>query len=177
MPVVEGKLLLRPSKMHPSSFKNILKGKVIIVGIGNILRGDDGLGSVFIERLTSRLRGGIKLKGKMEFVCFDAGTTPENYAGKIIKEKPDTILIVDALHLGKNPGDYEILKKEDIAKCGLTTHDLSPNMFIDYLEKETKANIYMLGVQPEAIKMNTGLSEPVIQALNKIEEGLLECIS
>ena len=163
--------------MHSPSFKNILKGKVIIVGIGNILRGDDGLGPVFIERLILRLQEGAKLKGKMELVCFDAGTTPENYAGKIIKEKPGTILIVDALHLGKNPGDYEILKKEDIAKCGLTTHDLSPNMFIDYLEKETKANIYMLGVQPEAIKMNTGLSEPVIQALNKIEEGLLECIS
>ena len=98
--------------MHPPNFKNIFKGKVVILGIGNILRGDDGLGPVLIERLTLRLQKSANLKGNIELVCFDAGTTPENYAGKIIKEKPGTILIVDALHLGKNPGDYEILKKK-----------------------------------------------------------------
>ncbi|MFH1362969.1 MAG: hypothetical protein ABIH45_01995, partial [Candidatus Omnitrophota bacterium] len=61
-------------------FCNILKGKVVIVGIGNIYRSDDSFGPQLIERL----QGGINA------VCIDAGTTPETYTGKMIKEGPDT---------------------------------------------------------------------------------------
>ena len=147
----------QPSLNYPERSR-----KIVILGIGNPLRGDDGLGPALIGRLS----------GKVKAVCFDAGSAPENYAGKIVKEKPDTILIVDALHFGKKPGEYELLKKDDIAKCGFTTHDISPNMFIEYLEKETGANIIFLGVQPASLKMGEGLSEPVKQALNEIEKAL-----
>ena len=143
-----------------SFLENILKGKIVIVGIGNTLRGDDGFGSAFIERL----------KGKVKAVCIDAGSAPENYAGKVVKEKPDTILIVDAIHLGKNPGEYELLQKDDILKFGFTTHDISPNMFIEYLEKETRAAIYVLGVQPENLSFGEGMSDSLQQALEKIIE-------
>ena len=39
------------------------KGKVVIVGIGNLLRGDDGFGPALIERLS----------GNVEARCIDAG--------------------------------------------------------------------------------------------------------
>ena len=76
-----------------SKFKDILKGNVVFVGVGNILRRDDAFGPVFIG----------ELKTKVPAVCIDAGTTPENYTGKIIFETPDTIIIVDAAHLDKAP--------------------------------------------------------------------------
>ena len=150
-----------------NALKEILKGKVVIVGIGNTLRGDDGLGPALIARL----------RGKVKAVCLDAGSAPENYAGKIVKEKPNAILIVDALHLDKRPGEYEILKKDDIARCGFTTHDISPNMFIEYLKEETGADIMILGIQPGNLKMGNELSEPVKQTLDKIGEELIECMS
>jgi hydrogenase 3 maturation protease len=157
--------------------QNIFRGKVVIVGIGNILRGDDGLGPALIERLSQLLHAGARLKGNAGAVCLDVGNAPENYAGKIVKEKPDTILIIDALHLAKRPGEYEILVKGDISRCGLTTHDISPTMFLEYLEQETGADILVLGIQPENLKMGDGLSEPVKQALRQIEERLIECMS
>jgi Ni,Fe-hydrogenase maturation factor len=33
-------------------------------------------------------------------VCINAVTIPENYIGRIAREEPETILIVDAAHLG-----------------------------------------------------------------------------
>ena len=150
--------------MRPSIFKNIFKGKVVIVGIGNILRGDDGFGPALIGRL----------KGKVKAVCLDAGSAPENYTGKIVKEKPDTILIVDALHLGLSPGDYEILKKDEIAKSGLSTHDISPNMFIEYLEDQTKADIYMLGVQPKNLSFGEEMSDSLKNTLVEITDLIKE---
>ena len=114
--------------MH-NSLSHIFKGTTVVVGVGNILRGDDAFGPVMIERLSGQIRS----------ICVDAGTAPENYLGKIAKEKPDAILILDAAHLDLSPGEYDVLRKEDIVRSGFTTHDLSPVMFIEYLEKETDA--------------------------------------
>jgi len=139
-------------------FKDILRGKVVIVGIGNFLRGDDGFGPKLIE----------KIKNSAQVVCLDAGTAPENYTGKIIKENPDTILIVDAVHLDLSPGEYDILKPSEIVKSGFTTHDISPRMFLEYLEKETNANIYFLGVQPENVSFGNEMSENVKKTLKEI---------
>ena len=101
-------------------------------------------------------------------VCIDAGSAPENYTGKITKENPDTILIVDAVHLDLSPGEYDILKPSEIVKSGFTTHDISPRMFLEYLEKETNANIYFLGVQPENVSFGNEMSENVKKTLKKI---------
>ncbi|MFQ5952416.1 MAG: hydrogenase maturation peptidase HycI [Candidatus Omnitrophota bacterium] len=147
--------------------KNILKGKVIFLGIGNTLRGDDGFGPALVE----------KLRNETEFTCIDAGSAPQNYTGKIIKENPDTIIIADAVHLDQAPGEYEILKKDDILKSGFTTHDLSPNMFIEYLEKETTADIYMLAVQPKNMSFGEEMSESVKKAVEEILEAIKEAIN
>jgi hydrogenase 3 maturation protease len=145
-------------------FKDILKGKVVIVGIGNIMRGDDSFGPELVKRLN----------GCVDAVCIDAGTAPENYTGKIKKESPDTILIADAVHLDLAPGGYRILKKDDILKCGFTTHDISPNMLIEYLEKETGADIYMLGIQPKHLSFGEEMSEEVKKALGDIIKSIAE---
>lgn len=146
------------------AFGDILKGKVAIVGIGNIMRADDALGPCLIE----------SLKGKIRASCIDAGVAPENYIGKIVKEEPDTILIIDAVHLGRRPGEYEILKGHDIIKSGFTTHDISPAMFIEYLEKETKADIYMLGVEPQDVELGCPMSDCIKKTLLEIAGLILE---
>ena len=143
-------------------FKDILKGKVVIVGVGNILKGDDGLGCILAQRL----------EGKTKAVCIDGGSAPENFTGKIKKEDPDTILIIDAADLGKDPGDFAILARDEILSSGFTTHNLSPAMLMEYLETETGADIYMLGIQPAKVGFGEGLSGVIEKALKEVE-GLI----
>lgn len=150
--------------MQSNYFKDIWKGKVVIVGVGNALRGDDAFGPTLIERL----------KGRVPAACVNAGSSPENYAGKIIKENPETIIIADAAHLGVPAGGYELLKKGDILKTGFSTHDMSPAMFIGYLENETKADVYLLAVQPGKIGLGEKMSPGVKKALRKITRLILE---
>jgi len=150
--------------MQSSNLKTLFKGKVVIIGIGNTLRKDDGFGPALISRL----------KEKIKAICIDAGTTPENYTGKIVRENPDTILIVDALDLGRNPGEFEILEKDDIVKSGFSTHDISPNMFIEYLQDQTHADIYMLGLQPKSVSFGEGMSNSVKSALTEITDLIKE---
>lgn len=122
------------------------------------MKGDDGFGPALIERL----------KGKLDVPLIDAGSAPENYVSKIAKENPETILLVDAADLGKTPGQYEILKEEDLLKSGFTTHDISAGMFVKYLKERTGAEIYMLGTQPENVSLGGKMSEPVLRALEEI---------
>jgi len=138
--------------------KDILKGKVIIVGVGNRMRGDDGFGPELVDRL----------KGKIKAECLDVGNAPENYVGKIAKVKPDTVLVLDAVHLGKQPGEYEVLEKSDIANLGFTTHDIPLSMFMQFLENESGAKIYMLGVEPEKVSFGRGMSLKISRALDEI---------
>ena len=144
----------------------ILKGKIVIVGIGNLLRGDDGFGPYLVELL----RDGITA------VCIDAGTAPESYIGKIIKEEPDTVLIVDAVHLGLPAGKFRVMEKSEILKSGFTTHDLSPRMFMDHLEQGTRAHIYMLGVQPQSVHFGDEMSEPVKKTAGQLAGQMREIL-
>lgn len=148
------------------NFKDILKGKVVIVGIGNIMRGDDGLGPMLIERL----------KDSVKAVCIDSAIAPENYTGKIAKENPDTILIIDAVHLELAPGEYAIIEKNEIEVSGLTTHDISPKIFIDFLDNETSADIYMLGIQPKNVSFGDEISDEVKEGIQKIAESIREAL-
>lgn len=158
---------LRFPEAMQNIFSNIFEGKTVIVGIGNIMKGDDGFGPALIKRLD----------GKIKAVCIDAGSAPENYTGAISKQNPDTILLVDAVHLDLAPGQYEILKPQDILKSGFTTHDISPRMFIEYLESQTKARIFLLGIQPQNISLGDEMSDNVKKALAEIESLIKETIN
>lgn len=144
----------------------IMRGKRVVVGIGNPLRGDDGFGPSLIAKLQESCKG----------IFIDAGFSPENHLGRILKEEPDTILLVDVAHLDLRPGEYRILKPQDMLKCGLTTHEMSTRMLIDFLEKETKADIFMLGVQPQTLALGQAMSEPLSATLNEVEKLINEAM-
>ena len=146
--------------------KSHLKGKVVILGIGNTLRGDDGIGSILASRL----------QGKVPWVVYEAGESPENYLGKIIKDKPDNIVIIDAVDFGATPGEFRVLEEEDIKSANLyATHNASITLTINYLKSDLKADIIILIVQPQAIKLGEELSPCISDTLGKLENWFLGC--
>ena len=102
-----------------------LKGRTAIVGIGNILKGDDQLGPALISRLQ------CKTKARL----FDCGEVPENYIQPIIKSRPKTIIIVDASDWAGAVGELRLIKKDQIKDISFSTHNASLRIFLDYLKK------------------------------------------
>ena len=134
-----------------------LKGNVVVVGIGNAMRGDDGFGVALAEGL----------KGRISASVIITGSTPENHIKTIRDSRPDTILVLDAAELGEKAGSVKLIKKRDIPLYGLSTHNASLALFFDFLESDTKADIFMLAVQTVDSGMKFSLS-PVVQ--KKCEE-------
>ncbi len=145
----------------------VIKGKVVILGVGNDLRGDDGFGSLLAKGLKEKVKG----------VIFDGGKSPENYIGKIIKERPDSILIVDALDTGSSPGEVTIREPEELRGEEFSTHHLSLPLMASVLQSETRAKIHVIGVQPVRIKFGEGLSLPMERVLERLRKTLIEILA
>ena len=142
-----------------------LAGKVVILGIGNTFRGDDGIGSLLAQRL----------KDKVPFIVYDAGPSPENYLGKIIKDKPDNIIIVDAVDFGGAAGDFREVEGQDIATVNLfSTHNASISLTINYLQNNLKANIIILIIQPKDITFVDNLTPELTETLKRFESWFYE---
>jgi hydrogenase 3 maturation protease len=138
-----------------------LKGKVVILGIGNALRSDDGAGSCLAE----------SLKAKVPYTVYDAGPTPENYLGKVIKDKPDNIVIIDAADFGGKPGEYREIEGEDLETANLfSTHNASITLTINYLQTHLKADIIILMIQPKTVEFGDKISPEMSVSLKKLED-------
>lgn len=141
--------------------KSHLAGKVVLLGIGNRLRSDDAVGSLFASHL----------KNKIPFLVFDAETQPENYLGKIIREKPDTIILVDAVDFGGSPGEFRLVENPTLQETSLFfTHDASLSLSINYLQSHLAADIIILTIQPKSIAFAERLSPPVKKTLRRLED-------
>ena len=142
-----------------------LTGKVVILGIGNTFRGDDGIGSLLAQHL----------KDKVPFIVYDAGPNPENYLGKIIKDKPDNIIIIDAVDFGGTAGDFREVEGQDIKTVNLfSTHNASISLTINYLQNNLKANIIILLIQPKDIRFVDNLTPELTETLKRLENWFYE---
>lgn len=148
--------------------KNKLKGKILIIGLGNVMRGDDGAGPELIRRLNNSNLVAIN----PQLFLMDVGEVLENYLEKIVKYKPNTILLVDAVDFEAPPGSVKIIDIETIKNESFSAHNISLKLTLKYLKERTNADIFILGIQPKSLEMNSKLSEPVKQAIKQIEEYL-----
>lgn len=138
-----------------------LKQNAIVLGMGNTLCSDDGAGSI----LATRLQGRIPVK------VWDVATGLENYLGKIIKEKPQNIVIIDAADFGGLPGEFRVIEGEGLNTTNLfSTHNASISLAINYLKSNIKVDIIILAIQPKSIAFGDKISPEVDAALNKLED-------
>jgi hydrogenase 3 maturation protease len=150
------------------SINTRLKGKLAIVGIGNIIRGDDGLGPKLIEVLRSRGFSGAAL--------FDCGTAPENYIFPILSTSCDTVVLVDAADIGKEPGAAAVFDLDKISRISFSTHNPSPRLFTDLLKTgKEDINIFVISVQPKSTALGAAMSEEILVSLGALADIITNC--
>ncbi len=147
-------------KEFNKELKEFLKnrGKIVVLGIGNQLRGDDFLGSLIARKLSLALEN-------ENVVVLDGGTVPENFTGLIKKESPSHIILVDAADMGKPPGYIKIIKKDEISQYNISTHAMPLSFLIKYLEHSAKANIILIGIQPKEMELVGAVSEEINRSI------------
>jgi hydrogenase 3 maturation protease len=133
---------------------------VVVLGVGNRLRGDDAIGCLVCDELERTGGEGLSV--------FDCGNTPENFVEPVARLAPRRILVVDCCDFGAEAGEFRLFSRRELEELSyglLSTHTLPLSLTVELLALETGATIELLGVQPEQIEFGKDLSEPVRRAL------------
>ncbi len=144
------------------------KGRIVIMGVGNPLKGDDAAGLLCAEALLK----GIPAKGRRGVKILRAYDVPENYTGIIRKFRPTRVIIIDAALAGLKPGEVFVLEKEKIAIEEISSHKIPLMVLISYLEQSIECKVTVLGIQARDLSFGAPVS-PIIKAAVKTVADLL----
>lgn len=148
---------------------------VLVLGCGNRLFGDDGFGPAVVEYLNENysLPDGVAV--------IDTGISVRNILFDIIlsEERPKKIIIVDAVNVGKKPGEVFEL---DVSRIPLqkiddfSMHQLPTSNLLLELKKLCSVDIKVICVQVEDIpdSVRPGVSEALLRSLPAVCEKILE---
>ena len=135
--------------------------KKILLGIGNRMRSDDGVGSFLADTMAGS-----------SWMTIDGADIPENFTGIIKRELPDLLVLVDATDLEEKAGTIRRLPLDALSdESGFNTHSGPLTFLINYL-KEYAGEVIFIGIQPLDVGFGEGLSAPVKKASEDLEKIL-----
>lgn len=134
----------------------------VVLGVGNPLMGDDGLGIAVVALLRSRFHESPELQ------IVDGGTWGMNLLHII--ESARRLMIVDAIDQGRLPGDRIELEREELPRyfaIKLSPHqlDLREVLALAEMRGTLPEDTFAIGVQPERVELSLDLSSTVAAKL------------
>lgn len=148
----------------------------MVIGIGNELRGDDGVGVYIINKVMQHFKKFGEVVNINNLYLINAKTSPESFTDKIKNINPDVIIIIDCAYLNKNPGEIEIIDIDKIDNYSLSSHTLPISIFIKYLKKFINSEFIVVGIQPKVIDFTFNLSDEVKKAGDKVAYEIIKLI-
>ena len=145
----------------------------LIIGCGNLLRGDDAAGPVLIRRLWEiGLPDGVR--------CADGGTGGMDVAFQM--RGVANVILVDASHTGAEPGTIFEVPGEELEQpfplAGLNLHSFRWDHALAFgrwlLKEDYPKKIAVYLIEGESFEFGVDLSAPVKVAIDKLAERLLQ---
>ena len=142
---------------------------ILVMGLGNLVMSDDGLGSRVISELEQRFAP------QEQVTLLDGGTLGLDLLPRL--EGIDKLLIVDALQMGAEPGTLFRLEGEEVPRAfanKLSVHQmgLQDLLAVAELQGNLPQQLVVIGAQSEVIEMGMELSPAVEAALEQVVEAV-----
>ena len=129
-----------------------------VVGVGDVRRGDDGVGPLVIQLLAE---AGVEC-------VIDSGASPELDTWRLRGLAPDAVLFVDAVDFGGAPGDAALLSPSDLRTSGFDTHRAPLKLTMEYLERELQCRCFLLAIQPRDVRHGAPMSGEVKRSVENL---------
>jgi hydrogenase maturation protease len=145
--------------------------RIAILGIGNVLLSDEGVGVHVLNRLRNEYEFPEDVK------LIDGGTMGLDLLPFF--EGNDKVLIIDAVDLKKDPGTIGSLAGDEIPRflsSKLSVHQIGlPDMlFAAGLMGITPSEMCLIGIQPKSMGYGTELSEEIKAQMEALLEQVLQ---
>ena len=146
--------------------------QIIILGLGNILYGDEGFGVLLAQRLYAHW----DFPENVEIV--DGGTQGQTLLTYV--ERADRLLVLDAVDFGLEPG--ELVLRDNVPayltaqKIGPHQNSFSEVMGLAALRGTAPEHCALIGVQPAAMTLAAPLSTPVSESFEAAQSMALDVL-
>ena len=144
---------------------------LLVLGLGNVLLGDDGVGAAAVALLLDRYQPPPDVR------VLDGGTLGLSLLPYL--EEADTVILVDAIRADAAPGSLVRLDGAEVAPAVATR--LSPHQIgvADLLDGARWLDRYptrlvLHGIVPDAIDLAVGLSPDVARSLSDLVERVVD---
>jgi hydrogenase maturation protease len=151
-----------PAPIHPDN--------ILVLGIGNPLMGDDGVGIRVIEMLSQReLPPGVQV----EEADLPGWGLPSWFEGQ------SKVILIDAVQMGQEPGNWRRFRSDEIhavmEENSLSLHqqDLACGLELAQALDLLPQDLVLYGIQPAEISAGAGLSPEVQARMPDIVENIL----
>jgi len=142
-----------------------------VVGVGNILMGDDGIGVHVVRELTR--------SGNIKADLFDAGTALSEVLFEL--EGFRKVVIVDSLRAGGRPGAIyrahldDLLRSPDSAPVtSLHQYSVAPALRDALLAGVDLGEVVLIGIEPAGVQGSLGLSPELSRRMPVILRSVLD---
>ncbi len=147
------------------------KTDILIIGVGNVLMQDEGIGVRAVEKLECQYIIPPNIK------VIDGGTSGTELLNPMRGAKH--LIIADAINSGKAPGTLFRMVDDDIPaffQTKLSNHQLGISDLLALLKltDEMPQHISIIGMEPYKLKNKLGLSDKASQALPKMVSMLVD---
>ena len=143
---------------------------LLILGLGNILLQDEGVGVRVVEQLQRQYR----ITGAVEIL--DGGTAGMSLLEHI--RNRDHLIVVDAVRTGHAPGAVIMLSGEEVPaffQSRMSPHQmgLADTLAVLELMGEKPADVSVIGVKPRDLDVGLELSDLVATRVDELVERLV----
>jgi hydrogenase maturation protease len=129
--------------------------RLLVVGLGNLLLADDGVGVHAVRMLQEDPPPGV--------VVAEVGTALLD--ALYLLEQAEQVLAIDAMQAGGEPGTIYAFAPGDVLEDGRSLHDLGLVSILRFLPEDGRPRVAVLGVEPGVIEFGLELSTPVAAAM------------
>jgi hydrogenase 3 maturation protease len=147
-------------------------GRVVVLGVGNPDKADDGAGPEVAARLLAQDAGRRGEGRPKPYLIINGRETPESRTGEIRRFAPDLTIIVDATIGGRPPGTVYLVERSRIVDDGVSTHTISLLYLVRYLEESIGSRVAVLGIEPQSLDLEAGLAPTVRQAVSEVATAI-----
>jgi coenzyme F420 hydrogenase subunit delta len=146
-----------------------LQKSILIFGCGNFLFGDDGFGPAVAEELESN----YKIPDNVYVLNAELSVREILFNVTLSEIRPDTIIIIDAVDFGREPGEIFEIDLDDLPENKIddfSMHQVPTSNLLRELRDICKVNVRILSCQVQKIpeEVEPGLSVIVKEQVPKM---------
>jgi hydrogenase maturation protease len=162
---------MKTSEVYRIAMSNQPAARTLILGVGNLLLSDEGVGLRVVEQLA----GAYELPESVQIL--DGGTLGLDLLYYL--EGIENLLIVDAVEMGKEPGTLLRLEGDEVPSflsIKMSPHQIGiPDMlFAAKLKDLYPRNVVLWGVQPATLETGLKLSPAVAAQVDVLVSRIVE---